>query len=365
MKISVSNFPMLGDGLDARDIVRLAQAADGAGVDRLCIADWPFHEECSTLMTASLAETERLQLESLVTTPFHRAPDLTASTWATISELSEGRAILGIGRGGGGASMWAPPWGWSRPDGLVAVEELIDICQAMWAGEAPPLEGKVLHTSGRKLGFVPRWKIPILVAARGPKMLSLAARRADIVHLALPLIDHSFMKSNVDLVVAAAAAAGRSPKEVEIDLTVGISIAEDHGRAREAAKGVAAVGIMWSSGAEDKVNERRRAQEPRSEAHQIAVPGELIEALSTRWNTWADEPMPPDISEMFSDEIIEQFAVFGTVEECGTRLRDIVDRLDGVTGLRLKLPRVFGSGPFEQYEEMVALCGQLHRHLDR
>ncbi len=363
MKISLSNFPMVGDGLDARQIVGVAQAADRAGVDRLCIADFPFHEECTTLMTAALVSTERLEVESLVTSPFHRSPEITALTWATMSNLSEGRAILGIGRGGGG--IWSPPWGWDRPDGLVAVEELIDVCQTLWSGERPPVEYKLLRTSGRPLGFAPEWKIPILVAARGPKMLALAARRADIVHLALPLLDDAFMKSNVDLVRRAATEAGRDLAELEIDLTVGLSIAEDREVARESAKALAAVGILWSSSTPDKVNKERRATEARSEAHSIDVPPELVEALSTRWNTWADEPMPDDISDALTDEIIDQFVVFGTVKECGERLRAIVDRLDGVTGLRLKIPRLFGDRTYERYEETAILMGQLHEYFDR
>jgi alkanesulfonate monooxygenase SsuD/methylene tetrahydromethanopterin reductase-like flavin-dependent oxidoreductase (luciferase family) len=70
MKLSISNFPMAGDDLSAGGIVELARTAEEAGVDRLCIADYPFHEDCTVLMMACLAATASLEVESLVTTPF-------------------------------------------------------------------------------------------------------------------------------------------------------------------------------------------------------------------------------------------------------------------------------------------------------
>ncbi|HWD25403.1 MAG TPA: LLM class flavin-dependent oxidoreductase, partial [Acidimicrobiales bacterium] len=149
MKLSISNFPMAGDDLTAGGVVELARIAERSGVDRLCIADYPFHEDCTVLMMACLAATDSLEVESLVTSPFRRAADVTASAFATLAELSGGRAILGVGRGGGAAETWVEPWGFERPRALAAMEEFVTICRTMWTGGTPPFVGTVLHTSGR------------------------------------------------------------------------------------------------------------------------------------------------------------------------------------------------------------------------
>ena len=63
-------------------------------------------------------------------------------------------------------------------------------------------------------------EIPILVAARGPRMLRLAAAEADIVHLALPFLGRNFTNASIDWVQKCAREAGREVDDVEIDLTV-------------------------------------------------------------------------------------------------------------------------------------------------
>ena len=132
MKLTVSDFPGKGYGPDARQIVELARITEDVGIERFGVSDYPFREDCTTLMAACLQATSRLELESLVTTPFRRAPDLTACAWATMAALSEGRAILGVGKGGGAADTYSPPWGWERPAPLASVREMVEICRTMW-----------------------------------------------------------------------------------------------------------------------------------------------------------------------------------------------------------------------------------------
>src|SRR5260221_14587086 len=116
MHFSVSDFPAKGNELSGAEIVSLCQLAENVGFDRFGVTDFPFHFDCVALMSACLLATERIEVESLVTTPYARLPDVAACAWATLAELSHGRAILGIGGGGGGpAKGWGSPGGQTQP----------------------------------------------------------------------------------------------------------------------------------------------------------------------------------------------------------------------------------------------------------
>jgi 5,10-methylenetetrahydromethanopterin reductase len=362
MKLSVSNFPMAGDDLTASGIVGLARVAEESGVDRLCIADYPFHEDCTVVMMACLAATSRLEVESLVTSPFRRAPDVTACAFATLAELSEGRAILGVGRGGGAAETWVAPWGFERPHALDAVAEFVAICRSMWAGAVPPFEGQVLHTSGRRFDFTPRFAVPILIAARGPKMLHLAGAVADIVHLALPYLDAPVIAENLAAVEEGIALSGRAVRP-EIDLTVALSIDEDEGVAFENAKSVAAIGVQWASGAEKDLRAVPHGQDARSATRDVGVESVFVTDLASRWNAFSDDPLPADLAARMGPEIVDRFVVTGTPAQCGNKIARLLADFPQVTGLRLKLPKAPGPDSFSRYASMVRLAGSLHEHL--
>src|SRR5260221_9443763 len=196
-------------------------------------------------MSACLQGTDRLEVESLVTDPYVRHPSLTAQALATMDELSNGRAIMGIG---GGIEQPAF-WGESRPHPVDAVRESVEICRRMWRGEEATLEGKVMHVRGARLHFVaPRPDIRVLIAARGQRMLELAGEVADIVHLASFFVNVEHHRENLAAVRTGALRAGRSLGEnFEIDISMPCSISEDREAARRAARRPAAQGILWTA----------------------------------------------------------------------------------------------------------------------
>ena len=358
MKLTVSDFPGKGFGPSGREMVELARVAEDVGIDRFGVSDYPFRQDCTTMMTACLEATTRLEVESLVTTPFRRTPDLTALAWATMAELSGGRAILGIGKGGGAADTWVAPWGWYRPAPRPAIREMVEICRTMWSGGEPPLEGEVLRTSGRKLDFEPGHDVPILIAARGSKMLAVAAELADIIHIATPFLGTEYMSGTVDHVCRTAAAAGRAPGSYQIDMTIALSVANDREFARETGKLVAAVGILWMANAErrDPAGElisTRNVARP----SEFTVPQATIDAISTEWNMWTGEPLSDKLSELINDEVLGTFVVAGGPSECRDHLLAIAEGLPNITGLRFKFPPLTGPDAYGQLKEMIEIVG--------
>ena len=161
--------------------VALAPHYEAAGFDRFGVADWRFYPDLFVEMTACLQATTKLHMESLVTDPFVRHPALTACAMATMDDLSRGRVVLGLGGGLEQPSFWPA----QRVHPLEAVRDAVEICRRMFAGETVTYRGKVLSVDGAKLDFRPhRSDLPILIAARGSRMIELAGELADIVHLA-------------------------------------------------------------------------------------------------------------------------------------------------------------------------------------
>jgi 5,10-methylenetetrahydromethanopterin reductase len=138
------------------------------------------------LMGAWAGATERLKLSPGVTNPLTRNLAVTAAAAASVQAISGGRAVLGLGRGDS-----ALAWLGHAPAGLATFEGAIRSLQALLAGEAvdfTALEGDAAAASAETLSLGDRpgaarlkWlpaglpKVPLDIAATGPKVIAMAA----------------------------------------------------------------------------------------------------------------------------------------------------------------------------------------------
>jgi F420-dependent oxidoreductase-like protein len=182
-------------------LVRIAQAAEKGGFDRITVMDhvWqshylggPEHEvlSCYTTLAFLAAHTERIELSALATASPYWHPVLLAKTVTTLDVLSGGRAWLGIGAGdyeeeARGSGLPFPP----AKERYEMLEEMIQICLRMWHGEQGderPFEGKHYRIE-RPLNLpqsLRRPHPPILIAGSGEqKTLRLVARYANACNL--------------------------------------------------------------------------------------------------------------------------------------------------------------------------------------
>jgi 5,10-methylenetetrahydromethanopterin reductase len=351
MKFTFGNLPSIGWVDPVEKLVELARLCEQVGFDRFGVSDWRFYHDCFVVMTACLQGTERLEVESLVTDPYVRHPSLTAAAHATMDDLSRGRTILGIGAGVEQPTFW----NYERMNPLVAVRETVEICRRMFAGETVTLKGRVISVEGAKLNFRPfRADLPILIAARGKKMLELAGEVADIVHLASFFVNPGHHRDNLEHVVRGAARAGRSLDRFEVDISMPCSISDDRDAARRAAKRPAAQGILWTAAAERYSRDRTDWVRP----PQFSVPEDVIQALAS-WDFWTQARFPDHLADMISDEVLDQFALAGTAEECADRLMRIQRELPEVTGLRIYAVPPAGKPLYEGYVDMVRQFGKV------
>jgi len=187
-----------GPGALARDLTRIAAAAEDAGFAKLSVMDhvWqighlgpPEHEmlEAYTTLGYLAARTSRIQLLAWVTGVVYRAPGLLAKMVTTLDVLSEGRAWLGIGAAWNeeesrGLGLQFPP----VAERFERLEEALQICLQMWGDEDKTYEGRHYRLE-RTLNSPPaptRPHPPILIGGGGErKTLRLVAQYADACNL--------------------------------------------------------------------------------------------------------------------------------------------------------------------------------------
>jgi 5,10-methylenetetrahydromethanopterin reductase len=355
VKFTFGNLPTIGWVERTGKLVELARRAEAAGCQRFGISDWKFYQDCFVVMTACLQATTRLEVESLVTEPYTRNPAITAAAFATMDDLSDGRAILGIGAGVESSTrVWTAPWGHERPHPVDAVREAVDLCRRMWRGEEVTVAGKVVRVEGAKLSFAGRPDTRILVAARSPRMMALAGELADIVHLASFYVTVPWHKRNLGFIERGARKAGRARGSYEIDISMPCSISDDGRAAREAAKRPAAIGILWTAGADEYALDGWQRPDDWS------VPEKLVRALRG-WNFRKQPVLPAELAARITDDILDTFALAGTPEECATKLRALQRSLPEVTGVRIYAvpPLPSGKPQYDGYVDMMDGLGRM------
>lgn len=142
----------------------------------------PWYALVPTLAAAATA-TRTLRLGTLVASPGNRHPVPFAKDMMTLDDISEGRMICGIGAGAGGyddevlGRHSLPPG--ERADRFA---EFVELTDRLLSGPETTYRGAYFSTTGAHLhpGCVQRPRMPLAVAALGPRGIRLAARHADI-----------------------------------------------------------------------------------------------------------------------------------------------------------------------------------------
>jgi F420-dependent oxidoreductase-like protein len=135
------------------------------------------------------AKTDRLQIASGILQFYSRTPTLTAMTAAGLDYVSGGRFTLGLGASGPQVVEGFHGVPYDAP--LARTREIVDICRSVWRREPliyfgkhyqiplPPEKGTGLGKPLKLVSHPVRDRIPIMLAAIGPKNVALAAEVAE------------------------------------------------------------------------------------------------------------------------------------------------------------------------------------------
>ncbi|MBB1257736.1 TIGR03842 family LLM class F420-dependent oxidoreductase [Streptomyces alkaliterrae] len=151
-----------------------------------------------------LEHTAKLHVGPMVTNPGTRAWEVTASTFATLNDMFGNRTICGIGRGDSAMRVAG-----RKPNTLARLGEAIDVIRDLAEGREAVVDGTSL-----RIPWIRNGRLPVWMAAYGPRALALAGQKADgfILQLADPYLTEWMVKSVRD----AARTAGRDPSEVTV-----------------------------------------------------------------------------------------------------------------------------------------------------
>lgn len=195
---------------ESRRTVELARQAEALGLDELWLGDEGPARDPFAILSAAAGVTDRLRLGIAVTNPYLRHPASTAVAAMTLHELSGGRAILGIGPGGGIALN---PVGVPRDRPLARTRDAVRIIRAVAAGR--PTDG---YMPPPKAFTAP--DLPVWIGARGEGFNRFASEAADgsfVAGIPLPLHETviGWSRSIRPIQIALYVSAVFDPAEVE------------------------------------------------------------------------------------------------------------------------------------------------------
>lgn len=180
------------DGSTARwtEIRDFAIRAEEIGFDTVWTVDellWrppngPTHGwwECVAMTAAVAAATSRIKVGTWILSALHRNAGITAKAVETIDEISGGRFVFGLGSGHAGRQAHA--FGLPEDHVYGRFEEALEVIVPLLRGGRADFQGT--YHAARELEHRPvgprSGRIPIMIGAKGPRMLRQAARHADI-----------------------------------------------------------------------------------------------------------------------------------------------------------------------------------------
>ena len=191
-------------GIPAGELVEAVRVAETCGLDEIWIADEGVGREPFTILGAAALATSRITLAVGITSPLLRHPGALAATAATLDELSNGRAILGLGIGG---TESLEPFGIEITRPIAVMDHAITVGRGVLGRRDVPGYAVPDHA-------MPAREVPIWMGARGPQMIRLAARRTDGIFISGCTADQ------VRTIVTEANAVDRDAEQRPLGLTL-------------------------------------------------------------------------------------------------------------------------------------------------
>lgn len=283
------------------DFVDWIARADELGFGGVWVADSQSLFRDAFMALALFAQcTRRMELATGVTNIVTRHPAVLAHSFATLDELSGGRAVLGIGVGESAIHTIG-----HQPSKLQRLEEVIRVIRSLMSGATTHFDGQDI-----KVAWPPR-KVPVVMACTGPKSLQLAGRVADGVLFQVGA-DPALVRYAQENIRIGVAEAGREPSEVKLYQRLACGVDANREQVRAEVRGYASVaaGTIYSG-------------IPRA-----AIPDDLWEDLKRmkeQYDYHQHGNMNARHAELITDRILDAVAIAGTPEEAVPRFQELID----------------------------------------
>jgi 5,10-methylenetetrahydromethanopterin reductase len=300
-------------------LMTLIEGIEAAGFDGAGILDSQMlARDAFVILGQAATHTSRLALFPAVTNPITRHASVLAGAILTVEELAPGRVKFVIGTGYTSASTIG-----RKPATLAEIRQCVLTVRKLLAGERVDFG----PASGR-LPFASTRRIPVIMAASGPKAIELAGEIADGV-LLLVGFNAGIVKTALEHLELGARRAGRRVEDLEVIWAVRTGTAPTTAEARRLARPIA---VHWGI---------------------LRWGGHWLEPAGIRLPTFevpeADPRIYPDLSHAHDwdaaiaatgfvpDDVVAQLCdalgLIGTPEDCAARVAEMARR--GVENLYL------------------------------
>jgi probable F420-dependent oxidoreductase len=261
-------------------------------------------QESFPLLAIVAHETTTLKLGHCVTNPGTREPTVVASGYATLHDISDGRMVMGIGRGDSARRVIG-----QQPVRIGEFERQVAMIRSLMNGE---------EVSWNDTDIQLKWvreelpEIPLWVAGYGPKVLGIAGRESDGV--IIQLADPDIIEWTMGTARRAAEEAGRDPAALKCIVSAPSHISDDIADAREQVRWFPA---MVSNHVKDLV--RRYGSDG------SVIPKALTDYVESReFYDYAEHSRVGAAHGGFvTDEICDRFCVLGSAQQATAKLKEL------------------------------------------
>lgn len=297
-----------------------AARAEQAGWDGMMVVDSQnLSGDSYVALTMAATSTSSILLGTGVTNSVTRHAAVTASAIASIQKVSNGRAVLGIGRGDSALAHLG-----RAPATLRSFELYLKHLTSYLRGDAvafsesgipndvaPPVDELELADAPREssIGWIDsNERVPVEVAATGPRVIGIAARHADRVMLTVGA-DVDRVQWGIDTARDAAAKAGQNPDSLKFGAYVNLVCHRDgdiaHNLARSGTSLFARFSVMHGD-ANGPLDDNQRS---------------VLQDIHDRYNMNEHGRAGGPQANAVTNEFIDGFSIVGDPEHCKRRLQ--------------------------------------------
>jgi F420-dependent oxidoreductase-like protein len=287
---------------DRKAVIRAAQLAEELGYDSIWIPEAWAYEQFQLLAEIAL-KTKRIKVATGIANVFSRSPGLLAMSAATLDEISEGRAIIGLGTSGKLVVENFHGVRYDKP--LTRLRETVGIMRALWRGERLRPELSTLFDARQfKLEMTPlRPTIPVYIASLQEKAVREIGAVADGW---LPTFwPYTKLRDGIELIRAGAAQAGRDADAIEVAPFVGVVPMDDVAAARAMIKPLVSFYIGGMGTYYHAMFCRYGFADTADQVRDLYTRGQRREA-----------------ADAVSDELIDAIAICGPAAHCRNQLQE-------------------------------------------
>ena len=284
---------------------------EGTGQDsfQLCAQRWAASRE---------VVPEGLTTGIAVSPVMYRTPVAFAMSGGTLSQLTGGRFLMGIGSGGAYRPRSRQALGLRRLSALSMMRDYLTTVRGLVAGEEADYQGEVVTLRGIKLDISPAPRTPVYLGALGPEMLRLAGELADGV--CLNWCTPEQIAWSRERISEGAARVNRDPSEVKVVEYIRVCVDDDPDTARRAY----ARATMGYALGQQVPTERERRLGYRGHFERMGY----VEELAALDRMRGEGASRDEVADAFPTELLRSVGYYGPAEGAAEAFAKLSQGLD-------------------------------------